>query len=226
MKKNYVLIILTSTILGLLIGITLREYNDKKDIYMNKEVLSKKEIKQNNKKLKDLYKSKEALEEKLNDLKNKYEDKSQIKQIENMKYILSYTNLKEKGITIQIDALNEDIGNIANFVDYNKILINLVNEIKLNGGKFISINNQRINQYSEIVLAGSHININSVAIAPPYEFKVIGDIDKLSNYIKKNSQYLKNIQNNYPIKVENKIEKEIHMQKINIPNKLKYIEGK
>lgn len=226
MKKNYVFIILTSTVLGLFIGIGLKEHSYKKDIYASKDTLIKKEIRQVNKNIKKLDKSKEELEEELDDLKAKYEEEEKIKEIEDMKYMLSYTDLNGDGISITIDALNEDIGNIANFVDYNKILINLVNEIKINGGEFISINDQRINQYSEIVLAGSHININSVPIAPPYEFKAIGDTKKLKEYINKDSQYIKNIQNNYPIKVEKKFEKNIYMKKINTPNKLRYIEGK
>ncbi|WP_242824177.1 DUF881 domain-containing protein [[Clostridium] dakarense] len=193
---------------------------------MPKDTLVKKEVKQVNKNIKKLNKSKEKLEEELYGLKTKYEDNEKIKEIENIKSMLSYTNLDNEGIIIKIDALNEDTGNIANFVDYNKILINLINEIKINGGEFISINDQRINQYSEIVLAGSHININSVPIAPPYEFKVIGNTQKLKKYIDKDSQYIKNIKNSYPLKIEKKFEKNISMEKMNIPNKLRYIEGK
>ena len=62
-------------------------------------------------------------------------------------------------------------------IDYNRILLNIVNDLKANGAKFISINNQRINKYSEIILAGNHININSTPIAQPYNIKVIGDIN-------------------------------------------------
>lgn len=226
MKKNYVLIILTSTVLGLFIGSGLKEHNYKNGVYMPKDTLVKKEVRQVNKNIKKLNKSKEELEKEIEDLKVKYEDKEKIKEIENIKYMLSYTSLENEGIIIKIDALNEDTGNIANFVDYNKILINLINEIKINGGEFISINDQRINQYSEIVLAGSHININSVPIAPPYEFKVIGDTEKLEKYIDKDSQYIKSIKNSYPLKIEKKIEKNISMKKMNIPNKLRYIEGK
>lgn len=225
MKKNYVLIILTSTVLGLFIGIALKKDNYKRDIYTSKDNLIKKEVRQVNKSIKKLHNSKEELENELHDLKIKYEDEEKIKEVENIKYMLSYTDLKGEGISLNVDALNEDTGNIANLVDYNKILINLLNEIKINGGEFISINNQRINQYSEIVLAGSHININSVPIAQPYEFKVIGDTKKLEKYIDKDSQYIKNIQNNYPIKVEKKFAKNIYMQKMSIPNKLRYIEG-
>ena len=102
-------------------------------------------------------------------------------------------------------------------------IINLVNELKVNGGKFISINGQRINQYSAIILAGSHINVNSIPIAQPYEIKVIGDIDKLSSYVNKGNNYIDNIILNYPMKVEYKVEESINMPKIEIPNKLRYI---
>ncbi|MFR8620415.1 MAG: DUF881 domain-containing protein, partial [Romboutsia timonensis] len=90
---------------------------------------------------------------------------------------------------------------------------------------YISINNQRLNQYSEISLAGSHININSTPIAQPYNINVIGDIDELTDYINKKNTYLDSIGKNYQLKVETKIEKNITIEKMSIINKLEYIEG-
>ena len=142
-------------------------------------------------------------------------------QINTLKEVLGYVDVKGSGLLIKIDAINDEIGNIANFVDYNKILLNIVNEIKVNGGEYISINNQRLNQYSEISLAGSHININSTPIAQPYNINVIGDID----YINKKNTYLDSIGKKYQLKVETKIEKNITIEKMSIINKLEYIEG-
>ena len=192
-------------------------------LYTSKDDIAKKEIKMTNKSIKKLQNEKKDLDKEINILREKYTDIDEIKKMDDMKEVLSYTDIKGKGITIIIDALNEDIGNIANTVDYNKILINLVNELKINGGKFISINGQRINQYSAIILAGSHINVNSIPIAQPYEIKVIGDIDNLSSYVNEGNNYIDNIILNYPMKVEYKVEDSINMPKIEIPNKLRYI---
>lgn len=183
MKNRYMLIILTSVVLGILIGIVMKDY------------------------------------------RRSHRDTQHEEVILSLKENLSYTDISGKGIYICIDAENEKTGNIANIIDYNKVLVNVVNEIKENGGAYISINEERINQYTEIVLAGNHININSTPIAPPYNIKVIGDMDKLSKYISEESDYLKSIQLNYPINVEIKTEENITMKKMNLPNKLKNIEG-
>jgi uncharacterized protein YlxW (UPF0749 family) len=225
MKNRYVLIIITSAMLGVFIGMTNREYERKKDIYISKDEGIKKEIYIANKDIKKLNKEKQSIEKELEKLKIKYEDEKNIKKVENLKSSLSYTDITNSGVVINIDALNEEAGNIANIIDYNKILINIINELKINGAKLISINGERLNQYSAIVLAGNHININSVPIAQPYEIKVIGDYDKLYKYINKKNNYLTNIENNYPIKVEFKVDKNITLQKMNVPNKLEYIKG-
>lgn len=225
MKNKYMLIILTSALLGIFIGLGMKEPKVKEGSYISKDRLTKNQIKTTEKSIKSLKKESKELHKELDDLKKEYIDTEGMKEIQSLKENLSYTDIEDKGISIKIDALNEEIGNIANFVDYNKILINIINEVKLNGGKFISINGQRINHYSEIILAGNHINVNSTPIAPPYDIKTIGDFDKLSNYIDKESEYLKSIQINYPIKLEMKIEKSITMKKMNISNKLEHIKG-
>ena len=192
-EKKYVLIILASIVLGVLIGSMIKDLESMEGLYTSKDDIAKKEIKMTNKSIKKLQNEKKDLDKEINILREKYTDIDEIKKMDDMKEVLSYTDIKGKGITIIIDALNEDIGNIANTVDYNKILINLVNELKINGGKFISIKGQRINQYSAIILAGSHINVNSIPIAQPYEIKVIGDIDKLSSYVNEGNNYIDNI---------------------------------
>ena len=223
MKKKYVLIILASIVLGVLIGSMIKDLESMEVLYTSKDDIAKKEIKMTNKSIKKLQNEKKDLDKEINILREKYTDIDEIKKMDDMKEVLSYNDIKGKGVIITIDALNEDVGNIANTVDYNKILINLVNELKINGGKFISINGQRINQYSAIILAGSHINVNSIPIAQPYEIKVIGDIDKLSSYVNEGNNYIDNIVLNYPMKVEYKVEESINMPKIEIPNKLRYI---
>lgn len=224
MKRNYMLIILVSTILGIFLGSVLRDHNNQKDNYESKDSLIKKEIRMSYKNIKNLTKEKENLDKEYDKLKRENERIEDIESINSIKEKLSYTDIKGNGVIIKIDASNEEIGNIANFVDYNKILIKIVNNLKLYGGEHISINEQRINQYSEITLAGSHINVNSTPIAPPYEIKCIGDTFS-KNYINDLNGYIENIQSNYPLKLEIKSVNNIELKKLKIPNKLKYIEG-
>lgn len=227
MKRNYVSIIFTVFIAGVLIGILAKDYNNQDTTYINKDKIIKKEIKASRKEVKRMNKEKEQLEKEKEKLKLslKTQNPDINKELNILKEKLGYTEVKGDGLKITIDSINDEVGNIANMVDYNKILIKLINELKVNGAEFISINNQRINQYSEISLAGSHININSTPIAQPYNISVIGNLNKLNNYIIKKSTYLSSIDKNYDLKVNCKIEKNLSIEKMSIINKLYYIEG-
>lgn len=225
MKRNYMSIIFIVFIIGLLIGILIKDYNKQVSLYVNKDKFIKNEIKSTQKSIKVMGKEKEKIEKEIEILKSKNQNSKVANQVNTLKEILGYIDVKGSGLLINIDAINDEIGNIANSIDYNKILLNVVNEIKINGGEYISINNQRLNQYSEISLAGNHININSTPIAQPYNINVIGDVDKLTDYINKKNTYLESIGNNYQLKVETKIEKNITIEKLNIINKLENIEG-
>lgn len=225
MKRNYMSIIFIVFIIGLLIGILIKDYNKQVSLYVNKDKFIKNEIKSTQKSIKVMGKEKEKIEKEIEILKSKNQNSKVANQVNTLKEILGYIDVKGSGLLINIDAINDEIGNIANSIDYNKILLNIVNEIKVNGGEYVSINNQRLNQYSEISLAGNHININSTPIAQPYNINVIGDVDKLTDYINKKNTYLESIGNNYQLKVETKIEKNITIEKLNIINKLENIEG-
>lgn len=227
MKRNYVSIIFTVFIVGVLIGILVKDYNNQDTTYMNKDKIIKKEIKTSRKEVRRMNKEKEELEKEKEKLKLslKTQNPDINKELNILKEKLGYTEVKGDGLKITIDSINDEVGNIANMVDYNKILVKLINELKVNGAEFISINNQRINQYSEISLAGSHININSTPIAQPYNISVIGDLNKLNNYIIKKSTYLSSMDKNYDLKVNCKIEKNLSIEKMSIINKLYYIEG-
>ena len=227
MKRNYVSIIFTVFIVGVLIGILAKDYNNQDTTYMNKDKIIKKEIKTSRKEVRRMNKEKEELEKEKEKLKLslKTQNPDINKELNILKEKLGYTEVKGDGLKITIDSINDEVGNISNMVDYNKILVKLINELKVNGAEFISINNQRINQYSEISLAGSHININSTPIAQPYNISVIGDLNKLNNYIIKKNTYLSSMDKNYDLKVNCKIEKNLSIEKMSIINKLYYIEG-
>lgn len=225
MKRNYMSIIFIVFIIGLLIGILIKDYNKQVSLYVNKDKFIKNEIKSTQKSIKVMGKEKEKIEKEIEILKSKNQNSKVANQVNTLKEILGYIDVKGSGLLINIDAINDEMGNIANSIDYNKILLNIVNEIKVNGGEYVSINNQRLNQYSEISLAGNHININYTPIAQPYNINVIGDVDKLTDYINKKNTYLDSIGNNYQLRVETKIEKNITIEKLNIINKLENIEG-
>lgn len=225
MIKKYMLIIVTSIALGIIIGSYIKEDNRQKDSYTNKQdyVLEKKN--QLNEYIKNLNDYKEDLNKELTQINLKFSNSSQMKQLNKLKEDLSYTDINGEGIIIDLDSSSNEVGNIANIIEFNKIFISLINALKVNGAKFICINDQRLNQYSEIILAGNHININSKPIGQPYEIKVIGNLDKLKKYIGKENTYLEAIQKNYPISMKVKVSRNISMSKINTQNSLEYIRG-
>lgn len=225
MKKNYVSIILIVFILGLTIGILAKDYNNQESTYINKDKIIKKEIKSLKKTIKIQTKQKQKLEKEVENITLSNKDSKLNQKLDSLKEELGYADINGEGFEINIDAADSEIGNIANMIDYNRILLNIVNDLKANGAKFISINNQRINQYSEIILAGNHININSTPIAQPYNIKVIGDINKLTSYIDRDYTYIDNIVKNYPLKVDIKLKNNIVIEKMSIVNKLDYIKG-
>jgi len=102
-------------------------------------------------------------------------------QVGNYRLIAGNMSVKGPGIVITLEGITDE--NIAYEVEQKRYLINLVNELKVFGAEVISINNHRIVNRSDIVLAGSHINVNATPIAPPYIIKVIGDTQNLKRYI-------------------------------------------
>lgn len=223
MKKPYMLIILVSVISGIFVGYMIKKDKFEKNSFIVKDEAIYENIEEVNESIKILNKEKERLYKKLNNINETYLSSSEINAIETMKESLSYTDIYGEGIEVVIDAANDEVGNIANLIDYNNILINTVNDLKSKGGKYISINNQRINQYTSIILAGNHININFIPIAPPYNIKVIGDIEKLKDYKTKSNYYIKNLTENYPINITVSEVRNISMNKMEIKNNLAYI---
>ncbi len=225
MKKNYIAVVAITTITGILIGNIIKEDIIHNKMYINKDKITKKEIKIVSNNINNLEKDKQEINKELGLLKQENKDIQKQDKLHAIKEESSYTEIKGEGLVIDIDSTDQEVGNIASFMEYKKIFINLINEIKLKGGKFISINGQRINQYSEIVLAGNHININSIPIAPPYKIEVIGDIDTLQDYIEEEYTYIDFMRNEYPIKVDIKTEKNIKLEKIVLSSKFDYLRG-
>lgn len=97
------------------------------------------------------------------------------------KFLAGHTAAAGPGMVITIEGIMED--NIALLVEEKRYLITLINELKIFGGEVFSINNIRLTSRSEITLAGSHINVNSVPIAPPYTIQAIGSTSSFKRYI-------------------------------------------
>ena len=204
MNKEKMSMLLLAAILGILVGIQFKSnFQEKLELsYLDSQLIT--EINKAKNINKDLLMKKEILTDQLKTLeKSKIKDSVSKKyktEVDNIKNILSYKDVGGSGIVITIDADEEN--NLGELMEEKKVLINLVNEIRNNGGENIAINNQRIGPYSEISKAGPHININSVPIAQPYEIKVIGDKDYLGKKFNNNNVLIDMLKNEYKLNVE------------------------
>lgn len=151
----------------------------------------------------------ERVEGRLNAIEKEMADEDEIikglvEDTEKYKIIAGITDVQGPGILVTIrdpeitDEYQEDISVIT----YNyELLLSLVNKLKEAGAEAISINENRIVQTTEISLAGSHININGIATAPPYNIKALGNPDTLHNTITIRGGTVEVMQKNYDLRV-------------------------
>lgn len=132
-----------------------------------------------------------------------------------LKAVMGQEPLVGEGIIIKLEATEGQ--NIAYDLESSRILLKLVNNVKINGGEAISINGQTLTARSEIVLAGNHINVNNVPISQPYEIKVIGNQRSLSDFFEKNSYYKSMLEKSLKIKMDVEKNRNITINPISVP---------
>lgn len=209
--------LIMTMILGMLIGIQIKSpYQISSDgSFVMRETITK--INKERIESYDLMKKKKASEREIEDLeeltlKENTELLDYKAKVDYLKAILAYTSVQGPGIKIVIDT-NDD-RNLAYLVEERKLFIILVNELKMQEAEAITINGQRINAFSEITLAGNHININAIAIAPPYEISVIGNSSKLIDYVNTKSPIIDIMKNGYNLSINFKTEINLILPKL------------
>ena len=99
------------------------------------------------------------------------------------------------------------------------IFVNKLNEA---GAEAISINEQRIVSKTEISLAGSNVNINSVPTAPPFIIKAIGDKDTLEATLNIRFGIVYTMREQYSLQISVKKQDEIIIPRYNGIIKFRY----
>jgi uncharacterized protein YlxW (UPF0749 family) len=204
------------------------KYNYNQSIELNfldKELLSEvQNLRKENDNLEDLIELKKAKLEKEenNTVKNRELLEELRNETNDLKTILGYIKMQGEGIILKIDSKKDE--NISSIMEERGVLLKIVNQAKLHGGEAVSINNLRIGPYSEIVKAGSHININSKPIEQPYEIKIIGSGKKLSKYINYNNLIIGDLKTMYDLDVNIKLSSNIIIPKLIGVKDLNYIE--
>lgn len=109
---------------------------------------------------------------------------SLVSDLEKYKMAAGTVDVKGPGVIITVDdpiPTDEYAGDHSVIMLRYELLLSLVNKLKEAGAEAISINGQRIIVTTEISLAGSNVNINTVPTAPPYIIKAIGDPETIES---------------------------------------------
>ena len=132
----------------------------------------------------------ERLEDQLDKIQNSAsEESADVKnltdELNRFKAFSGMTKVSGTGIIVTIDNPPSDINatldkNIA--LDY-KMILDLINELNSAGAEAISINEQRMVNNTEVRLAGSQVNVNTLPITPPFVIKAIGSSETLDSAI-------------------------------------------
>lgn len=156
------------------------------------------------------------LEKRLEDIeKEKAEEdtfvKGLVSDIEKYRMWSGVVDVEGPGVLVTIkdpvmDQYQDDYSMITNNYD---LLLGLVNRLKEAGAEAISVNEQRISNNTEISLAGSNININGTATAPPYFVKAIGNPQTLDGAINLRGGIVYTMKMKYNLVVDTEIREKI-----------------
>lgn len=135
----------------------------------------------------ELEKSEKKLEEiRLQSTQNDETAVIKDEQIKKANVLLGLTDVYGDGIVITLKdnsgVRKSSLGaldNIENYLVHAIDLLEVVNALKNAGAEAISINNQRITNYTDIYCAGNVIEVNGQKISSPIEIKAIGSPELL-----------------------------------------------
>lgn len=116
-------------------------------------------------------------------------------------------------ITLNDAAAVGDMG-VEAYIIHDSDVYSLLNELRVSGAEAISINGERILGMTKTVCAGPTILINNSRHPAPFEFKAIGDPQRL--YEALDNSVAVNILRLYDIRVDIRIEQEIVINKYRI----------
>lgn len=124
-------------------------------------------------------------------------------EIDKMKAIAGYTNLRGEGIMVKLsDNMEESHGNINYDLIHDMDVTIIINDLINAGAEAVSINGKRILSNTEVVCIGPLIRVNGEGIAAPFIIKAIGNKDELSAAINAPNTYAYNLKTVYGIGIE------------------------
>ena len=128
-------------------------------------------------------------------------------------------------VTIKDPVSDDEYQQGFSTIMYNyDLLLSLVNKLKEAGAEAICINEQRISATTEISMAGTNVNINGTATAPPYYVKAIGNPDTLHDAINIRSGIIETMKLKYNLIVTTQKKDSIAIPRYTGTIKFKYAE--
>lgn len=203
MKKDYFWIGLACIVLGVFIAFQMKFIQG---TYLNGSTPTQKtvgilnELAAVNAEKEQLIEEVSRLEEQLDDIQDSASDENAIiknltDELNRFKSFSGMTRVTGTGILITIDNPPQDVNlgldkNIA--YDY-KLILDLINELNSAGAEAISINEQRMVNNTEVRLAGTQVNVNTIPINPPFVIKAIGNSKTLDGALNQRFGIVQNI---------------------------------
>ncbi len=210
---GYVLVCILTMAIGFLIALQIKTTAQSGDyaggmISLAQAQASAAELKQLKSEKESLGRQLEEIEAKVKEYESSVSDDSSILQekheeIAKYKMFSGMSDVEGPGVIVTIDDPESEHGVSGDsIITYNyELLLVLVNKMREADAEAISINDQRITAYTEISLAGSNVNINSVPTAPPYEVRAIGNPSTLESTLGIRYGILYSMKNDYGLTV-------------------------
>ncbi len=208
MKKGIAVLVL-SLMIGFLLGTQI--INESKDfVFININTVSSlaSEVNMINQEIEDIKNIIEKSKNKLTEFEMLNNDEDDISvylndEIDKMKGIAGYTNLRGQGVMIKLsDNMEESVGNINYDLIHDIDVTIIINDLISAGAEAVSINGKRILSNTEVVCIGPLIRVNGEGIAAPFIIKAIGNKDELSAAINAPNTYAYNLKTVYGIGIE------------------------
>ncbi|KDR93837.1 Uncharacterized conserved protein YlxW, UPF0749 family [Peptoclostridium litorale DSM 5388] len=223
--KKFDFMFLIIFLFGITIGIQFKAgYSERYELsFMDREIVTQiNQMQQGNSEIsRQLKYAKKKINAFENSSKESEETKQVREQVEELKLTLGYSQVSGAGVIVKID-IREDV-NLGPLMEEKKWFLSILNDIKYYGGETVSINGQRIGPYSAVVLAGNHINVNSIPIVQPYEISIVGDRKSLLKYFNETSIMIDEMKGRYGMDVDVRAYENITVPKLDVEKKPKYV---
>ncbi|TCO79299.1 DUF881 domain-containing protein [Marinisporobacter balticus] len=150
--------------------------------------------------------------------------KNMSEELEKYKIISGLRKVKGPGVVVIIDdpPINPEFSTGSVIMYNSDLLLSVINKLNDAGAEAISINDQRYVSRTEINLAGSNVNINSVPTAPPFVIKAIGNPDTLEATLNIRFGIVDYLKSQYNLQVAVKKQDEVIIPRYNEVIKFRY----